>query len=172
MNTAHNMILSEAGTSFRPMAIPPCMPGFAVGPRTLDQAIQTAADQMEEELKPFPGDASQPFAQARAALALLVRCYAQQIYNSTSVASRAAKDPDFPWYWLESLPEARAIRRFRSENRDAIHYCLIAALVFQAEEKISAGKLAKASLPQLAEEAARRIIMAAYADSMELGAEQ
>ncbi len=167
MNAVNTLIFTEAGTGFHPMAMPAAMPGFAVPSRTLDQAIQRAADQMAEPLKPFPGDTTRPFTRAHTVLTLLARCYAEQIYDSVSVATRAAADPNFPWHWMEALPEAKDLRRFRVENHDAIHHCLTAALQFQTEEKISAGRLARVNLPQLAKEAYRRIIMAAYLDSME-----
>jgi hypothetical protein len=170
MNAANTMILSEAGTGFYPEMPPVSLPDFTLRPGTLDQAIQKAADGLKDTLRPMPGNPPQPFAQARAALALLARCYAKQIYSSTSVARRAANDPDFHWFCLESVPEAKAIRRFRAENRDAIHHCLTVALQFQVEEKVSAGRLTRVNVRQLAEEACRRIIMAAYADCMELGA--
>jgi hypothetical protein len=167
MNAVNTMIFTEAGTGFHPMALAAVRPGIAVPSRTLDQAIQRAADQMAGTLKPFPGDIRQPFTRALTVLTFLTRCYAEQIYDSVTVATRAEADPVFPWHWMETLPEAPAIRRFRTENSDAIHHCLTAALQFQTEEKISAGRLAKVSLPQLAKEAYRRIIMAAYLDSME-----
>jgi hypothetical protein len=47
----------------------------------------------------------------------------------------------------------------------------VAALRFLLEQKISAGALTKVDGPQLAEEAGRRIIMAAFADSLELNGE-
>jgi hypothetical protein len=171
MNAANPMILSEAGTGFNPIATLISMPLFAFHPCALGQVINQAADEVKATLKPFPGSGGQLFAQSYAALVLLVRCYAQHIYSSIQVARRAGSHPDFPWLWVESLPSARALRRFREENRDAVHHCLTAALQFKAEEKVSAGLLTKFSLPQLAKEAGRRIIMAVYEDSTELRAE-
>ena len=156
------MILSEAATGFNPMATLISMPLFTFHPCALGQVINQGADEMKETLKPFPGGGVQVFAQSYAALVLLVRCCVQQIYSYTQVACRAGSHPDFPWLWLESLPSARALRRFREENRDAVHHCLIVALQFQAGEKVSAGLLTKFSPPQLAKEAGRRIIMAVY----------
>jgi hypothetical protein len=145
---------------------------FGLCPCTIEQAIQAAVDTMADAaLKPFSVDAAQPFAQARAVLALLARCYAQQIYSSAAAADLAAHDPEFPWPWWEALPDARALRRFRVENDAAIRRCLVAALRFQVEQKISAGLLTRINGPQLAEEASRRIVMAAFADSMELDGE-
>lgn len=171
MNAANPMILSEAGSGFNPIATLISMPLFTFHPCALGQVINQAADEMKETLKPFPGCGGQVFAQSYAALVLLVRCYVQHIYSSTQVARRAGSHPDFPWPWMESLPSACALGRFRTENRDAVHHCLTAALQFQVGEKVSAGLLTKFSPPQLAKEAGRRIIMAVYQDSTELRAE-
>ena len=172
MNT---MTMMDAETRFRATrTVPPFVlqNNFIGRPRTIGQAVQAAVDVIEDEaLKPLSTSATRPFTQSRAVLALLARCYAQQIYNSTQAASVAAHDPDFPWLWWEALPDALALRRFRVENREAVHRCLEAALHFLVEQKISAGVLTKVDGPQIAKEAGRRIIMAAFADSMELDGE-
>ena len=172
MNT---MTMMDAETRFRATRTAPpfvLQNNFIGRPRTIGQAIQAAVDAIEDEaLKPISTSATRPFAQSRAVLALLARCYAQQIYNSAQAASLAAHDADFPWLWWEALPDARALRRFRVENREAVHRCLEAALHFLVEQKISAGVLTKVDGPQIAKEAGRRIIMAAFADSMELDGE-
>lgn len=125
----------------------------------------------DSALKPLSADASEPQAQARALLALLARCYARQIYSSTAAADLAAREPDFPWPWWEALPDAEVLRRFRAENRGALQRCLAAALRFLVEEKIFAGRLTRIDDRQLAEEAGRRIVVAAFEDSMEMGRE-
>ena len=89
-------------------------------------------------------------------------------YSSESAATLAARDPDFPWLWWEDFPDARALRRFRAENHAALHDCLTAVLQWLAEQKKIAGELTKINGPQLAQEASRRITMAAFADSVEL----
>ena len=168
MNT---MTVIEAGTRLQAVKtapVPVLQNNFTAEPRALGQAVQAAVDAIENaEIKPLSTDATKPFVQARAVLALLANCYARQIYRSTEAALLAAHDSDFPWLWWEELPDARALRRFRVENRAAVHRCLVAALRFLVEQKISAGALTKVDGPQLAEEAGRRIIMAAFADSPE-----
>lgn len=143
---------------------------FVAGPRTMGRAIQAAIDRLEVDglLKPIaPADIA-PFAQARAVLALLADCYARQVYSSTEAARLAARDPDFPWLWWEELPDAHTLQRFCRDNHEAIHRCLVAALYFLAEQNYLAGALTKVDGPQLAKEASRRIVTAAFADSMEL----
>jgi hypothetical protein len=175
MNAMNTVILTEAGTNFRQTTSstrPGSLTGFTFAPRTLEQAVRDAVEEIEDKaLHPLSTDSAEPFVQARAVLALLAGCYAQQIYSSASVAARAANDPDFPWLWWEALPNADAIRRFREVNRAALHHCLTVALRFQVEEKIAAGTVTKINLPQLSEEASRRIIMATFADSRELEAD-
>lgn len=142
-------------------------------PDTIGQAIQAAVDRIQQEgaLKPFsPADVA-PFAQTRAALTLLTDCYARQIYSSAAAAHQVARDPDFPWPWWEELPDANALRRFRAEHSREVQRCLMAALRFLTEQKILSGALTKIDGPQLAKEAGRRIVMAAFEDSMELDGE-
>ena len=168
MNTLIQTHVETNWRAARSAAMPVVHSEFSFQPRTLEQAVQATVDAIEDAaLKPLATDAAQPLAQARAVLALLARCYAQQIYRSADAAALAARDPDFPWFWWEALPDAAALRRFRAENRDALQRCLVAALRFQAEQKIFAGVLTRVNGPQLAEEAGRRIIMAAFEDNME-----
>ena len=144
MNT---MKIMQSETHFQPI-LPANLAGrqpVATGqPPLLAQPIKAAADAIADgALKPLSLDAASPFAQARAVLALLAHCYAQQIYSSETVAALASRDADFPWPWCEALPDASALRRFRIENRGALHRCLMAALRFLMEEKISAGALTR-----------------------------
>ncbi len=167
--------MTQMGTgirSGRTPVMPETRTSFAIQPRSLEQAVQAAVDEIEDdELKPLSANACQPYVQARALLALLASCYARQIYSSAAVAAVAARSPDFPWLWWEPLPDTAALRRFRVENHAALQRCLAAALRFQVEQKVFAGVLTRVNTPQLGEEAGRRIVMAAFADSMEIGRE-
>ena len=78
-----------------------------------------------------------------------------------------ARDLSFPCLSGGELPDACVLRRFRAENREAIQRCLTAALHFLVEQKISSGLVTKVNLPQVAEEARRRIITAMFVDSTE-----
>ena len=140
-------------------------------PRTLNQAVHASVGAIEDRsLKPLtPGDAG-PFTQTKALLALVIHCYAREIYGSTDVGEIVRRDLGFGRLCGEGFPDGQTIHRFRSENRDVIHRCLMAALHFLVEQKISLGVLTKVSDAQLAEEASRRIIMATFIDSMELDA--
>jgi hypothetical protein len=138
-------------------------------PRTAGEAIQLAVDAVDNlALKPLSAEAVSPLSQARAILALLVNCYVHQIYSSRNAAALAARDPHFPWLWWENFPDAAALKRFRLENHAAIHRCLTLALELLAAQKKFAGVLTRFSGAQFAEEASRRITMAAFVDSVEL----
>jgi hypothetical protein len=140
------------------------------GPRTIRQAIEAAVDQIEDDaITRLSSEEVPPFAQARAVLGALTLCYARQIYHSADAALVVARDLSFPARCGEALPDADRLRRFRAENRPAIHRCLTAALQFLVEQKISSGVVTKVNVRQVAEEAHRRIIMAMFADSTERG---
>jgi hypothetical protein len=143
------------------------------GPRTIRQAIEEAADAIEDESigRLWPDEAP-PFAQARAVLGSLTLCYTRQIYSSADAACVIARDLTFPRPCGGELPDTSVLRRFREENRQAIHRCLTAALHFLLEQKISSGAVTRVNFPQVAEEANRRIIMAMFVDSMELEGER
>jgi hypothetical protein len=157
----------SAATRVQPV---PDLPDNGIStPQPLSEAIQAAVDGIgESELCPLATDACPSLEQSRAVLILLVTCYVHEIYGSTDVASLMEGAPDFSCRWWETLPDGHALRRFRSDNVRAIQHCLEAALRFRGEQKIRAGFVTKVIGAQPAEEARRRITMAAFADSMEL----
>ena len=146
---------------------------LTLNPRTLEQAIHKAVCAVADEtLQPLlPGDLG-PCTQTRALLALMTFCYARQIYASTDLSDIARRDEDFERLSGQGFPSPQLIRRFRVDNREAVHRCLVAALHFLVAQKISLGLLTKLSDAQLAEEANRRITMASFLDSVELDGEQ
>ena len=105
---------------------------------------------------------------ARTLLALLAFCYARQIYGSVEVLARLRYDECLRGLCDQLIPDAETIRQFRRQNREALDFCLQAALRFQAEEKVAQGLLAKVSEERLAEEARRRITIAMFTDSMDV----
>jgi transposase len=121
----------------------------------------------DESIARLSPDEAPPFAETRAVLGALTLCYARQIYHSADAALVVARDLSFPCLCGGELPDAGVLRRFRAENREAIHHCLTAALQFLVEQKISSGVVTKVNVAQVAEEASRRIITAMFADSME-----
>jgi len=158
-------------TCYRAARVAPrdlCENGVPAGPRTIRQAIEAAVDEIgDESIARLSPDEAPPFAETRAVLGALTLCYARQIYHSADAALVVARDLSFPCLCGGELPDAGVLRRFRAENREAIYRCLTAALHFLVEQKISLGVVTKVSVPQVAEEANRRIIMAMFADSME-----
>jgi hypothetical protein len=102
----------------------------------------------------------------RTLLALLSYCYARDIYGSAEVEDVLRRDAHFRQICNNEFPGARLIRRFRRENREALHRCLVAALRALAE----GGPLAESGGPSeaaLMEDACRRVMKAMFIDSME-----
>ena len=169
------MTTLENQTSLRPTRAMPrtAFQNFLTSnPRTLEQAVHKAVCAIDDDsFQPVSPDDGM-FAQTRTLLALMTFCYARQLYASTDLSDIVRRDEDFVRLSGEGFPQARIIRRFRVENREVLHRCLVAALHFLVEQKISLGALTKVSDVQLAEEANRRIIMATFLDSLELDGEQ
>jgi len=140
---------------------------------SLAHAIETAARALDEtRLIPVaPVDAGVAL-QPRTLLALLAYCYARQIYCSADIEACLRRDPNFCRLCHGTFPDARTLRRFRRENREALLLCLKAALRFVAEQKVAQGVVTRFHEAHLAEEANRRIIMAMFTDSMELDKDQ
>jgi transposase len=167
--TALNLENARQGTRTMPMF---AFHNFRAAPRTLKQAVDAAVCAVgDDDLQSLATDSVTLFSQTRALLALVTHCYARNIFSSVQVAEMARHDTDFAGCGADDLPDAHVIRRFRVDNRDAIHRCVTAALRFLADEKIATGELTKVSDRQLAEEASRRIIMAAFMDNLEMEAQ-
>jgi hypothetical protein len=142
--------------------------GEAASPRTLRAAIEEAVDKIEDDaLDLLLPNNFMTLSQARAVLASLTLCYARQIYKSTDTAIVVARDLSFPSLYGGKLPDAAVLRRFRAQNTDPLRRSLTAALHFLVEQKVLSGVVTKARLPQIAEEASRRIIMAMFVDSID-----
>jgi hypothetical protein len=102
----------------------------------------------------------------RTLLALLSYCYARDIFGSADVEDVLRRDVNFRQMCNNEFPGALVIRRFRRENREALHRCLTAALHLLAEgepQTVSRESVETA----LAEDASRRIMKAMFIDSME-----
>ena len=174
MNAVTTMIVNDKRTGVHPVetALLAGHPNGAPLLPALDEMVARAVNEVEDEtLEPCSSAAQQPVVESRAVLGLLVRCYVQQIYSSAEVAILAALDAQLPWVWWNATPDTRMLRCFRGQNRQAIQHCLAAALQFQAEEKVAQGRVTKVDREQLAEEARRRMVMAAFVDSLEFDAE-
>lgn len=135
--------------------------------RSLTQAVRSAVREIEEAaLQPVARrDAGLAF-EPRTLLALLSYCYAREIYGSMAIEDVLRRDANFRRICHDEFPGARVIRRFRRENREALHRCLSAALRSLAE---GAGQTVgdEAARAAMAEDASRRIMKAMFIDSME-----
>jgi len=99
-------------------------------------------------------------------LALSTYCYARQIYGSADIEEVLRRDVHFRQLCANEFPGAWVIRHFRDVNREAIRFCLLAALGFLAEQKIVEDFVTKVNKAHLAEEANRRITMSMFIDTM------
>jgi transposase len=143
----------------------------APGSDSLTQAIRAALDSVDPDaLHPVaPGDAVAAL-QPKALLASIVYCYVRQIYGSKEIETTLAGHLDSQACSLATRPDAHMIQEFRRKNRQAIQLCLMTVLCLLGQQKVMDGTVTKVSDTQLEEEASRRIIMAMFTDSMELGA--
>lgn len=167
------MTTLEPKTGFRPsvllnLAAPGSAPS-ATETQTLTLAVQNAARGVHESaLRPVARrDAGVAF-QPRTLLAILSYCYARQIFSSADIEGVMMRDANFRQRCGGEFPGPRVLRRFRRDNRDALHLCLKAGLKFLADQKSQAVIVPAASEAELSEEASRRIIMAMFMDSMGL----
>jgi len=139
----------------------------AGGRRSLTQAVRSAVRAIEEAAlqRVARRDAGLAF-EPRTLLALLSYCYARDIYGSADIEDVLRRDANFRLICHNEFPGTRVIRRFRRENREALHRCLTAALRMLAE---GAPKIAdeEAAGTAVAEDASRRIMKAMFIDSME-----
>jgi hypothetical protein len=102
----------------------------------------------------------------RTLLALLSYCYVREIYGSAEIEDVLRRDANFRQICHNEFPGARVIRRFRRDNREALHRCLTAALraLAEGEGQTANDETVKAAM---AEDASRRIMKAMFIDSME-----
>lgn len=139
----------------------------ASGRRSLTQAVRYAVRAIEEAaLRPVARrDAGLAF-EPRTLLALLSYCYARDIYGSADIEDVLRRDANFRLICNNEFPGARVIRRFRRENREALHRCLSIAL--RSMEEVGPQTVsAEAAEAARAEDVSRRIMKAMFIDSME-----
>ena len=138
----------------------------AVDHRSLAKAVEAAVQAVDSSTLTAvaPVDAGLAL-QPKALLALLAFSYARQIYASLDIETSLRGDSNFRLLCREQFPDARILRRFRRENRKALHTCLTAALRFLAEQKVAQGLVTHVNEAHVTEEANRRVIMAMFTDS-------
>jgi hypothetical protein len=135
-----------------------------------NQTIRAAVNTVDPNtLHPVaPSNAGSAF-QPKELLASITSCYARQIYGSTDIEVVLARHTDTRPFGLTAWPDAHLIREFRRENRQAIQLCLMTALWLLGQQKVKDGTVTRVNHTSLADEASRRIIMAMFTDSMDLG---
>src|SRR5688572_5624378 len=137
------------------------------GQQPLTQAVRSAVSEIEEAAlrrvaRPDAGLAFEP----RTLLALLSYCYARDIFGSADIEDVLRRDGNFRQICNNEFPGARVIRRFRRDNREALHRCLTTALRSLAGSQPQPAS-GESLLAAIAEDATRRIMKAMFVDSME-----
>lgn len=142
-------------------------------PFSLLQATQTIVRNVPHRLPCHcaPPDLARSF-QPRMMLFLLSYCYARQIFKSKDIERLVLTDALMRRCCGDESPTAQDIRRFRSEHRDALQFCLKSALRCLADYDLTAGIISKVDEARIEEDANRRIITALFVDSMEAGGDQ
>ena len=135
-----------------------------------NQAIRAAVNTVDPNtLHPVAPNNAGPAFQPKELLASIIDCYARQIYGSTEIEVRLASNTDTRPFGLTGWPDAHLIQEFRRDNRKPIQLCLMTALWLLGQQKVKDGTVTRVNTTNLAAEASRRIIMAMFTDSMELG---
>jgi hypothetical protein len=104
--------------------------------------------------------------QSKPLLALLTYCYARQIYSSAKISDRMGQDQSLKEFCDDELPNAGVLRIFRDSNRESLRCCLERVLSFSAAWKVMAGFVTRVDSRHLADEARRRLVMAAFEDRL------
>jgi transposase len=139
----------------------------SVDHRSLATAVEAAVSAIDSDtlIPVAPVDAGLAL-QPKALLAVLTFSYARQIYASIDIETSFRSDSNFRLLCREQFPDARILRRFRRENREALLGCLRAALRCLAEQKVAQGLVTHVNEAHVTEEARRRIIMAMFTDGL------
>ena len=149
---------------------PPGPKPDSAAPHSLAQAVEVAVHKVDTNfLRPIASTDARLAFQSRTLLALLTFCYARQVYSSTVIASQLRREFNSLRVHGDDVPDAPALLRFRCENRGPLSFCLKLALRFLAEDKIRQGIVTHVKEAHIEQEADRRIIMAMFTDSLELG---
>ncbi len=138
-------------------------------PSSLVEAVKVAVQNVVETcMKALSADRPSLAFQPRVLLGVLTYCYARGVFSSAEVLDCLARDEYFCRACHDQFPTPGQIRQFRDLNREPVQGCLAFALQFLAEQQVAEGFVARANKTFVADEAKRRIIMAACMDSLEL----
>lgn len=157
-------------TNYRTSPVSFVTPGRSMipTPASLVEAVQAAVQQVEESrLRPIVARTTSPAFQSRVLLAVLTYCYARQTYGASEILNYLIRDESFSKLCQGGFPNVHEIGMFRRQNRSVIERCLIVALRFLGEQKVANGFVTRIHETFIAEEAKRRIIVAACIDSVE-----
>jgi hypothetical protein len=167
------MATIEPGTSFRPGTLLCSASGRVeiCRPSSLAEVVEAGITQVEaHRLKSGGPEVPSLAFRPKVMLAVLTHCYARQMLSSSEVWSHLMRDAAFRRICENTIPGPEWIRRFRDENREALHECLTIALLFLERQKNSAGTATRTGEPEISTEARRRIVLSGCLDSLEMEA--
>jgi hypothetical protein len=133
------------------------------------ETVRNAVRNVDESvLRPVARRDSGVACQPRTLLALLIYCYARGIYGSVAIERLMHKDTAFRALCRDEFPGASLLRRFRRENRAVVQSCLAEVLRHRAAPLPAEGRPLAQNPEQFAEDASRRLDMAACLDTLEI----
>ena len=173
--TTRRPMTRESGTSLSGLR-----PGGVLAPEgtvstantrgSLTRAVRTVVRQTDEGILRPVARRDAGFAYGpRTLLTLLSYCYARDIFASADVEDLLRRDAIFRQLCNNEFPDARLIRRFRRENREALQCCLAGVLrAIGVKSQQAAPGHEMNQKEDAEEEACRRIMKAVFIDSMAL----
>jgi hypothetical protein len=145
--------------------------GTATACPLLEAARAAALTINETELRLSSEPGIEALFEARQLLAAVTYCYARRIFGS-AIMHLWVKDANLRQLCRNIAPSPELLTRFCRENRQSIELCLTMTLGLIAGERMAQGYVTHVNYPLIAEEARRRLVMAAFVDSAEAEADK
>jgi hypothetical protein len=138
-------------------------------PGSLLESIQATVRNIPDlQLRPLAARVGGAAFQPKVLLAVLTYCYATEVWSASELGRRLLADPGCRAVLRGEFPTPREVRAFRQLNRQILERCVVAALRFLEQKEAQPDGALPPVDRWLENEARRRILMAAYLDSMEL----
>ena len=158
-------------TPSRLTPLPLLTPGrcSAPGPVSVVEAVQSAVQNIPDvQLHPTGSRTNKLVFPPKALLAVLTYCYATDTFSAVEIGNRYRTNPACRSAGGSDFPEANELRAFRQSNRTVIEKCLVTVLRHVEHQKAESHLSAPPMEEWIADDARRRILLAACCDSMEL----
>ncbi len=138
-------------------------------PASVIQVIQSAAQRVPDaRLRPVIVRCRRLPLPPRILLTVLTYCHVLEIYSARKIRERMLGDPACMSLGGGEFPALSDLREFRQFNRAELERCLVTALRFLGQPKMTADAMGQKNEVWLVGEAKRRLLWAACLDCMEL----